>query len=348
MTEDNDKIRKPRAFSVEPPDRPAAAPEKARKPTAISDVVVMTPDEEDPFISEGVSDVSDETIARPKKGIPLFGIFLSALGLIFGIAFSLWLDNLIASLFARADWLGYTAIAITAIGALALVAMVARELIGLRRLASVQALKSEAELAAQDHRPAHARAVVAKLSRLSESIPGTSKGREALAATEHEIIDADGLLRLAELELLQPADRKARLLILSSSKRVSIVTAVSPRALVDLGFVIFESARLIRAIAETYGTRPGRLGMLGLFRDVIAHLAVTGSIAVGDGLAQQILGHGIASKLSARFGEGVINGLMTARIGISAMDLLRPLPFRAVRRPGVNDFLSDLTKGTNT
>ena len=41
--------------------------------------------------------------------------------------------------------------------------------------------------------------------------------------------------------------------------------------------------------------------------------------------------------------EGVINGLMTARIGIAAMDLCRPLPFRAVKRPGIGDFMSDLT-----
>jgi putative membrane protein len=77
-------------------------------------------------------------------------------------------------------------------------------------------------------------------------------------------------------------------------------------------------------------------------------LAVTGSIAVGDGLVQQILGHGIASKLSARLGEGVVNGMMTVRIGIAAMDLCRPLPFKALKRPGISDFLGDLTPGTGS
>ncbi|MCA0344577.1 MAG: DUF697 domain-containing protein, partial [Proteobacteria bacterium] len=48
-------------------------------------------------------------------------------------------------------------------------------------------------------------------------------------------------------------------------------------------------------------------------------------------------------KLSARLGEGVINGLMTARIGIAAMDLCRPMPFRALKRPGIGDFIGDLT-----
>ncbi|KAJ32333.1 hypothetical protein BW45_22440, partial [Agrobacterium tumefaciens] len=171
----------------------------------------------------------------------------------------------------------------------------------------------------------------------------TAKGRAALKETESDVIDGPHLIELAERELLVPLDRQARALILNSSKRVSVVTAVSPRAVVDLAYVLFEVTRLVRAMAELYGGRPGTLGMLKLLRDVVAHLAVTGSIAVGDGLAQQVLGHGLASKLSARLGEGVINGLMTARIGIAAMDLCRPLPFRAVKRPGIGDFMSDLT-----
>jgi putative membrane protein len=278
-----------------------------------------------------------------RRGLPLLSIFLGAIGILFSAALSLWIDTLIRDLFGRADWLGYTAIGVTALAVLALFGMILRELIGLWRLASVQALKQEAEAAARDRLPAHARAVVARLVQLSSSIPETAKGRAALEATSDEIIDSQGLIRLAELELLEPADRRARLLVAAASKRVSIVTAVSPRALVDLGYVLFEASRLIRAVAETYGTRPGRIGMFRLFRDVIAHLAVTGSIAVGDGIVQQLLGHGVVSKISARLGEGVINGLMTARIGIAAIDLLRPLPFKAVKRPGVGDFISDLT-----
>lgn len=339
----DDAGRRPQAFAVEP--NPTEIDETLRrKPQAFATDIVMTPAEEDPFSSGTTqADGMEDKIARPRRGLPLLSIFLSAIGLLLSAAFALWLDDLVTALFSRADWLGYAAVGVVGLAIAALVAMVGRELFGLRRLHSVQDLKKQAEIAGLDHRPSHARAVVARLVKLSEAMPETAAGRKALAETEDDVIDAEGLLRLAELELLQPADRKARLLILAASKRVSIVTAVSPRALVDLGYVIFEAARLIRAVAETYGTRPGRIGMISLFRDVIAHLAVTGSIAIGDGIAQQVLGHGLASKVSARLGEGVINGLMTARIGIAAMDLLRPLPFKAVKRPGVSDFLGDLT-----
>jgi len=345
MTDDKGKTpRRPQAFQFDDPKAsvPKAAP---RAPGAFEADIVLTPDEDDPFLGDGLS---EEAIALPRRRrLPLLSIFLSALGILFSAALALWIDALIRDLFTRGDWLGYTAVGITALAVLALLGMVFRELIGLRRLASVQALKQEAEIAARDRKPAHARTVVGKLVKLASAMPETAKGRAALEATADEIIDSEGLLRLAELELLAPADRRARLLVLAASKRVSVVTAVSPRALVDLGYVLYEAARLIRAIAENYGTRPGRIGMLRLFRDVIAHLAVTGSIAIGDGIVQQLLVHGIASKISARFGEGVINGLMTARIGIAAMDLLRPLPFQAVKRPGVSDFLGDLTGGAN-
>ena len=66
-------------------------------------------------------------------------------------------------------------------------------------------------------------------------------------------------------------------------------------------------------------------------------LAITGGMAAGDSLVQQFLGHGLASRLSARLGEGVLNGLLTARVGLSAMAVCRPLPFAAKPAPGLKD-----------
>jgi putative membrane protein len=335
MTKDT---RKPQSFAFDEP-QPTVAP-KVRMPGAFDAGVMITPDALDPFL--GAEDTLPLPPAPRRRGLPLLSIFFGAIGTLLSVAFALWLDGLIYDLFQRADWLGYAAIAVTALGILALFGMVFRELAGMRRLSAVQDLKIEAAAAIADRKSVSARSVVDKLVKLSESMPETTAGRAALARTTGEIIDADGLLSLAEIELLGPADRKVRQLILDASKRVSIVTAVSPRAIVDLGYVLFEATRLVRNIAETYGTRPGRLGMLRLLRGVIAHLAVTGSIAAGDSLVQQILGHGLASKLSARLGEGVVNGLMTARIGIAAMDLLRPLPFKSLKRPGIGDFIGDL------
>ena len=99
---------------------------------------------------------------------------------------------------------------------------------------------------------------------------------------------------------------------------------------------------LVRRLAYLYGGRPGTLGLIRLMRAVIAHLALTGGMAASDSVIQQVLGHGIAAKLSVRLGEGVLNGLLTARVGLAAIDVTRPLPFAALPPPTLTDVAGNL------
>ncbi|MCA1493585.1 YcjF family protein [Sinorhizobium alkalisoli] len=344
----NHRHRKPTAFPVEQEVRQTPPEPGRRSPSSFDDKVVMTPDAEDPFIQTTVAEALTPPEARPPRRRFSFGkVAAGATAILVSLALGLWIDRLVRDLFSRTDWLGYAAVTVVAVGAIAFLIVVARELAGMMQLTAIQTLKTDVAQAAASGNAKAARAAISRLAHLLAANPRTARGRARLTETEGDIIDAPHLVELAERELLTPLDRDARRIILSASKRVSIVTAVSPRALVDIGYVLYESARMIRAMAELYGGHPGTLGLLRLMRDVIAHLAVTGSIAVGDSLVQQVLGHGLASKLSARLGEGVINGLMTARIGIAAMDLCRPMPFRALKRPGIGDFLADLTPGTS-
>jgi putative membrane protein len=77
---------------------------------------------------------------------------------------------------------------------------------------------------------------------------------------------------------------------------------------------------------------------------VAGHIAVTGGLALSDGLISQLIGHGLVGRLSARFGEGTVNGILTARIGLAAMDLCRPLPFLTQSRPGLNSFMREVLR----
>ncbi|ATU91289.1 YcjF family protein [Phyllobacterium zundukense] len=353
MTDQNH--RKPASFRIDQPQQ-AETPRKAgsgsaqqRRPTGIKDVAVITPAAVDVFDLDTTTANELDALTPPpamvhKKRFSFASLLTGALGVLVSLALGLWADNLIRTLFERAPWLGWVALGVTVLAFFALFAIVIREGLALRRLASVQSLRDEAAKAAADNDARAAKAAVAKLTSIAATLPATAKGRAMLHDLRDDVIDGRDLIRLTETELLRPLDRQARDMILAASKRVSIVTAVSPRALVDIGYVVFESARLIRRLSELYGGRPGTLGFLKLTRNVIAHLAVTGTVAMGDSIIQQLVGHGLAAKLSARLGEGVINGLMTARIGISAMDLVRPFPFNAERRPGIGDFIGDLAR----
>ena len=91
--------------------------------------------------------------------------------------------------------------------------------------------------------------------------------------------------------------------------------------------------------------RPGTLWLIKLMRHAVSHLALTGGMAASDSLIQQVIGHGLAAKLSARLGEGVLNGLLTARLGLAAIEATRPLPFVALRQPTLNDLAGTLLRG---
>jgi putative membrane protein len=341
------QIRKPAAFKIgpQPPTTQKVAAQDvhqpARKPRSTALIEVIAQDD---VFDQQLEVLTPELTKPVQRGWTAWTVFLGATGLLLSLAAGLWVDTLIQNLFLRSDWLGYGALGLLGLAIFALVLVIARELRGLAQLSAANELRQAAKVAAATNNATKARSVVEKLEKQLASNAQTARGRQLLAETRVQIVDGTDLIRLAEHSLLKPLDDMARTMILDSAKRVSVVTAVSPRALVDVAYVIFECARLIRRLAELYGGRPGTLGLIRLSKNVIAHLAVTGSIAVGDSLIQQLVGHGVAAKISARLGEGVINGLMTARVGISAMDLVRPMEFAAEKRPGIGDFLSQLTR----
>jgi putative membrane protein len=269
-------------------------------------------------------------------------LFWTGLGGLVSMGISLAVWRLIDDMFARSDWLGWLALAFAAALALATLVILGREVFGLLRLRTLNKLRLQAmEALAKDDRKL-AEGVTRELLAIAKSSPRLFRARTELSSHLGAIIDGADLVRLTERHLMAPLDAEATALVSAAAKRVSIVTAVSPRAAVDLIFVLVTAIALVRRLAVLYGGRPGALGMFRLFRQVIAHLAVTGGMAAGDSLLQQVVGHGIAAKLSAKLGEGVVNGLLTARLGLAAIEVTRPLPFAALPAPAIRDVASGL------
>ncbi|KWV52893.1 hypothetical protein AS156_09655 [Bradyrhizobium macuxiense] len=318
-------------------------------------VVVMDPEDSGRFARGTIQIVPEAepaqlpvTVDTPllpvRRGFRWGALFWGGIAGLVLLGTGLGVMNLIQDLFARNEGLGFLGLAFAIIAAVSLVVVTAREAIGLARLATIEKLHLRAaEVLASDDRAA-SRTIVADLLKLAHQTPQLARARSTLQSHTDDIIDGADMIRLAERELMAPLDEEARRLVSAAAQRVSVVTAVSPRAAIDVLFVFVSALRLIRQLARLYGGRPGTLGMISLMRRVIAHLAITGGMAASDSLIQQMLGHGIAAKLSQRLGEGVLNGLLTARLGLAAIDVTRPLPFNALPRPALADLAKDLLR----
>jgi len=339
---------RPRAFRLGP-TREANA-EKPPGPLVIETLA-------DPFEAEAnalmaTKDADEAAVeAAQKQGVAAHsllswgGIFWAATGGLVSLGFGLWLTRLIDDLFTWSPLFGLIGFVLAGVAGAALLVLALREIGGILRQRHIADLHIGLARARAKDDFKEARRLVDRLSSLYAARPESIRARGQLRSLAHDIVDGRDLIDIAERTLVEPLDILVRHEIASAAKRVSVVTALAPRAIIDVVFVAAQAVRLIRRIATIYGGRPGLFGFLKLLRSIASHLAITGGMAAGDSLLQQFVGHGIAAKLSARLGEGVLNGLLTARVGLSAMAVCRPLPFATKRAPGVGDVAPFLFKG---
>jgi putative membrane protein len=290
--------------------------------------------------------VADEAmVAPPPRRMGWIGrLAWTSGGILVSAGLGLAADRLIRDLFVANEWLGWLGLGILGAFLIAIIALAAREIFALRRLRVLDALKRDAALATAGNDARRARHVMESLETVYAGRADLARSRQHVADNLPHLFDGHEMVALAERSLMTPLDARAKALTAASARRVALVTAVSPRALVDIAFVIYESIRLAGAIAALYGARPGLFGFWRLAGAILAHLAVTGGLVLTDGIVEQLVGQGLAAKLSARLGEGVVNGLMTVRVGIAAMRVVRPLPFETQKQPMVRDFIPELTK----
>lgn len=284
------------------------------------------------------------TVTDINRGFRFGSILLSAIVALASLAAGLWFARFVSIALERQDWVGWLAFALMSIILLTLVAIVLRELIGFRRLArlaKLRALVKEtlAKPNATNERKA-ANALVAHYRGRADLAWGLARVRDHMG----DVLEHGELLRLADRELLRPLDSEARRVILKSAKRVATVSAISPIMWLAMGFVLVENVRMFRSIAGLYGGRPGVLGALRLARLVVAHVIATGGIAMTDDLFGQFVGQDVLRRLSRRLGEGAFNGALTARLGVVAVEVTRPLPNLDSEPLRIREIFSELVR----
>ncbi|MDJ0514272.1 MAG: TIGR01620 family protein [Methyloceanibacter sp.] len=315
-----------------------------RKPASfrVEDVEIVMPPEPQELSDDPEPEAEVSGLPKLERGLRWGSIFLGALGGLIGLLASLWLYDYVLALIARDDWIGWAAIGLLALVLFALLMIILREVIGLMRLGRLDRIRHEADSAARQNDKPLAVDVTRRLKRFYRGRDDLTWGMQRLAEHEHDIMDAEELLRLGERTLVAPLDPVARSIVASSAKRVSVVTAISPNALVDMMFVAAQNMRMLRKLATLYGARPGFFSLMKLARMVVTHIVLTGGIALGDDVIQQLVGHGLTARLSRKLGEGVFNGALTTRIGIATIDVCRPLPYLEQQRPRFRELVAEI------
>lgn len=281
--------------------------------------------------------------ARPRSRLGRF--FWASTTALVGFLASVATWRFVEGLIATHPLLGWIAAGLTGLFVLAALMIALREWAAFARLGRLDRVHKAALDAVGTGDIKAAGRVVDRLAALYAARDDTAWGRARLAERRGDLLDADALLALAETELMTALDLAARTEIEGAARQVATVTAIVPLALADVAAALTLNLRMIRRIAEIYGGRAGALGSWRLLRTVLAHLVATGAVAVGDDLIQSVAGGGLLSKLSRRFGEGVVNGALTARVGVAAIDVCRPLPFAALPRPKVTNLVSRALAG---
>lgn len=311
--------RRPQAFRVDPAPRP----DKVRRaPRALAPDKIKFDSEPD----------GQDLVVVPPAPLPSSrhlrwgSLLISALFGLFLLWAGLSASTLIEELFARSQYLGWLGLGLAGLAGLAALAIIIREIWGLLRLNRIEHVQADAARALNHDDDAAARRVLSALKDVYRGRHDAAWGLKSLAEHEGDVMDAKDRVRLADRDLVSAFDAEAHRIIARRSRRVTMLTAVTPAAAFDILFVAAQNLRMLREIASLYGGRPSTLSTLRLARMVIGHLAVTGGLALSDSVIQHVVGKGLIGRLSARFGEGAVNGILTARIGLAAVDVCRPIP----------------------
>ena len=260
-------------------------------------------------------------------------------------AVSLTAYNAVLGLIATTPMLGYAVTGLIALFVVVCVLIAGKELLAFASLGRVDRLHTRAEAALSDNDLAAAKKVADDLSRLYARREETAWGRARMKERMADSLDASAVFAVVDQDLMTPLDKAAQQEIEAAARQVATVTALVPLALADVLTALVANLRMIRRIAEIYAGRSGTLGNWRLTRAVMTHLVATGAVAVGDDLIGSVAGGSILSKVSRRFGEGIVNGALTARVGVAAMEVCRPLPFEQGKGPRTGQIVKSALAG---
>lgn len=321
-----------------------------KQPRVIDDLSLLEIEEKDHFDLEIEESLKQSAFEKESssffKRFSFTHMFFFCVLILILLNFYLWGENLVVHLFEHHNILGWFGLIISILAVFAFFGFIFCEIRLIYKLSNANHIRQKAIKAYEEKDKIEALHVLKMISHFTKNEPLVHQGQINLQALDKNLLSYDEILYSIETEILSPLDKKAIKIVLTSMKRLSIVTTLTPRFFFEFLYILFETIHLVRKIANLYGCRPGNFGNFQILRAVFHHLSVTTGLSLTDNFFEQFLGHNLAARLSARLGEGFINGIMISRVGLAAIEVLRPFPFLQKKRPVLKDILSQFIRKT--
>jgi putative membrane protein len=277
--------------------------------------------------------------ARPWRRLLLWGG---------GLTLTAWLGveayDLLAELFARSVWLGGAFALLLGAAVAGAFGLVGREVVSLRRLARAEQLRADGERLLNSEVHGQAGGLIERIERLYGDREDLRPTLAAFRAQASDALNDGEQLRLFASTVLAPLDRRGRQLALRGARDIGALTALSPLGLLDSALVLGRTVIMLRAIARLYGVRPGTVASLTLLRRTVRNVLAAGVGDLVSDAAVEATGATLLSALSARAGQGAVNALLAAKLGLAAMQVCRPLPFTQDQLPSLRQLRAELFK----
>lgn len=267
--------------------------------------------------------VLEEQLSKKSKSSWLLGFGLTSFTLLLGAQAA---DSIYTAYQAN-DWLNLAWSGLLGIGAGTGLIYLTKEWITLRRLKNQLDTQTKAGDLIRAQGIGQAQKFcreLAKDSGITLEHAGYDRWHQSVRSDHN---DAE-VLALYDAMVLKAQDDKAKQLIANYSGEAAVLVALSPLAVADLLLVGWRNLKLVQKIAQVYGVELGYWSRLKMLKLVFVNMALAGASELVADAGMHALSMDMAGKLSTRAAQGIGVGILTARLGLKAVDILRPLPWQ--------------------
>lgn len=173
-------------------------------------------------------------------------------------------------------------------------------------------------------------------------LPTIAQAEQRWKSQLNEAYNAKEVLYLFSENVLKPIDKQVKQMISRNAAENAVIVAVSPLAVVDVLLMAVRNIALVNKITKAYGMELGYISRLKLFKMVLKNMVFAGATEIATDVGMDFFSQNLTAKLSLRAAQGIGVGLLTARLGIKAMEFCRPVAFQANERPRISTIRQEL------